>query len=378
VAPVQVKVGPDGALWVSDFYTLVAQHNPTPRNMMGCCQTGPGQAYETPNRDRLHGRVYRIAWNDAPAPPPMRLDNATPAQLVRALTNDNLFWRLTAQRLLVERRRGDVVPALIQLAGNHTVDELGLNPGALHALWTLHGLGALADDADALAAARRALHHPAASVRRAALMMLPRNAQLLEDILAAGILPDRASPWTVEYTVGTGTLQDANAHVRLEALLALSELPASPRAASAINDMFWHTENARDPWLPDAVAMAGVRQGPGFLRDLVVRRIPPVNDTVAVAGMRRAVTRMARHHAGQAQPGTVVSFIEAVPRANVQLATALLDGIAQGWPEERPPELTPEQSAALVAARRGSPGELAAAFGRVAARWGMPTVFGTP
>src|SRR5690606_23021915 len=29
-APVQTKVGPDGALWVSDFYSLVAQHNPTP------------------------------------------------------------------------------------------------------------------------------------------------------------------------------------------------------------------------------------------------------------------------------------------------------------------------------------------------------------
>ena len=95
-SPVQVKVGPDGAVWVSDFYTLVAQHNPTPKNMKGCCETGPGNAYETPNRDRLHGRIYRIAYDSARATP-MRLDNATPAQLVRALTNDNLFWRMTAQ-----------------------------------------------------------------------------------------------------------------------------------------------------------------------------------------------------------------------------------------------------------------------------------------
>ena len=119
------KVGPDGALWVSDFYTLVAQHNPTPKGMNGCCETGAGAAYETPNRDRLHGRIYRISYDSARAVPPMRLDNATPAQLVRALTNDNLFWRLTAQRLLVERGKADVVPALLALARDGTVDDLG-------------------------------------------------------------------------------------------------------------------------------------------------------------------------------------------------------------------------------------------------------------
>jgi putative membrane-bound dehydrogenase-like protein len=377
VAPVQVKVGPDGAIWVSDFYTLVAQHNPTPRNMMGCCQTGAGQAYETPNRDRLHGRVYRIAYDSARPMPPMRLDRATPAQLVQALTHDNLFWRLTAQRLLVERGRADVVPALVRLASDHTVDGLGLNPGALHALWTLHGLGLTSHD-DALKAARNALHHPAASVRRAALMMLPRDDRLLADLLAAGILPDRTSPWRVEYTVPTGILQDADAHVRLEALLVLAELPGSPKAAAAVQDVFWFAENARDPWIPDAVAMAGVKQGPEFLRDLVTRRIPPVNDSLATAGMKRAVQKMARHHAAQANAATVVALIEAVPRANVALATALLDGIAQGWPEERPPQFTDAQRAILAGAAGAAPTELNAVFGRVAARWTLPQVFRRP
>ena len=40
-------------------------------------------------------------------------------------------------------------------------------------------------------------------------MMLPRTPQLLDDILAAGILPDRTSPWPVDYTVPTAILQDA-------------------------------------------------------------------------------------------------------------------------------------------------------------------------
>jgi putative membrane-bound dehydrogenase-like protein len=384
VAPVQVKVGPDGALWVSDFYTLVAQHNPTPKNMMGCCETGKGNAYETPNRDRLHGRIYRIVYDSAPRPPAraMRLDTATPEQLLRALANDNMFWRLTAQRLLVERGRTDVVPALIRLVSDHTVDETGLNVGALHALWTLHGLRVLGNGtepphAEAMRAARAALYHPAASVRRAALMLLPRDQQLHDDIFAAGILPDRSSPWPVEYTVGTSILQDADAHVRLEALLALSEVPASPRAAAALADVITHPENARDAWIPDAVAMAGVKQGPEFLRGLLGRRVP-ANDSVAVAGMRRAIQKMARHYAAAAEPATVVSLIESVPQANPALATALLDGIAQGWPEERPPQLSGEQRAALATAARGASGDVAASFGQVAARWTLPDVFRSP
>ena len=62
-------------------------------------------------------------------------------QMVAALKNDNLLWRLHAQRLLVERGKRDVVPDLVKLVGDSSLDEIGLNPGAIHALWTLHGLG---------------------------------------------------------------------------------------------------------------------------------------------------------------------------------------------------------------------------------------------
>jgi putative membrane-bound dehydrogenase-like protein len=376
-APVQVKVGPDGALWVSDFYTLVAQHNPTPENLSkDCCRNGPGNAYETPNRDRLHGRIYRISYDSAGAVPPMRLDRATPAQLIAALSNDNLFWRLTAQRLLVERGKRDVVPALVRLAGDQRVDAQGLNPAALHALWTLHGLGALDTDSAALGVARRALTHPAASLRRAALMTLPRSSALLDDILAAGILPDRNSPWTVEYTVPTGTLQDADAHVRLEALLVLSELPASERAGSAIRDIIGFPANARDPWIPDAVAIAGAKQDLGFLSTLL--KLRPPGDSLAVLGMQRAVGKIARYHATKRDVALVVSLVGNVPQTAAPLAIALLNGLAEGWPEEQAPTLDPEHRTALRAAAAGAPGPLRDAFTKLAQRWGMPELFTTP
>jgi hypothetical protein len=384
VAPVQVKVGPDGAIWVSDFYTLVAQHNPTPRNMMGCCQTGPGQAYETPNRDRLHGRIYRIVYDSAPAPAPARqaaprrLDNATSLQLVDALSDDNMFWRQTAQRLLVERKAADAIPALIRRASDHTVDSLGLNPGALHALWTLHGLGALATNADAMTAARNALQHPAASVRRAALQMLPRDSQLLTDILSSGILPDRGSPWPVEYTVANSILSDADMHVRLEATLAMSELPPSDRSANVVRELFASLDNARDPWMPDAIAIAAASHGPALLGELLLQRVPANADSVTVSGLKRVVQRLARLHSAKADIGPVVTLINALPRAHAGLGTALLEGIATGWPEERQPQLSPEQRAALYEAARSSASELGPSFDKVAARWTLPNVFRVP
>jgi putative membrane-bound dehydrogenase-like protein len=57
-APVAAECGPDGALWVLDFYTPVVQHNPTPHGFA----TGKGNAYETPFRDKQHGRIWRIEW----------------------------------------------------------------------------------------------------------------------------------------------------------------------------------------------------------------------------------------------------------------------------------------------------------------------------
>ena len=230
VAPVQVKVGPDGALWISDFYTLVSQHNPTPKYPDGsCCPHGAGNAYETPNRDATRSRIYRVSYDRAAAYTPLRLDTATPGQLVETLRHDNMFWRLMAQRLIVERGERDVVGDLVGFLRDQTIDELGLNAGALHALWTLDGLGAIQTDERARQAVRDALHHPAASLRRAALMVLPRTPQLLEDIFAAGMLPDRASPGQTDSTMASSVNQDADPSVRLDLLDALEALAPETR-----------------------------------------------------------------------------------------------------------------------------------------------------
>jgi putative membrane-bound dehydrogenase-like protein len=250
-SPVCAEVGPDGALWVSDWYNYIIQHNPTPRGF----KNGKGNAYETPLRDTTHARIYRITYRQASKADPLRLNRNNGLELVAALKNDNMFWRNTAQRLLVERGQRDVVPALIETVRDSSVDELGLNPAAIHALWTLQGLGALdGNDASALNAARGALKHRSAAVRRAALMTLPRDEASLKTILPA--------------------LSDSDPQVRMAALLALSESPASDDAARQIFAMLPQPENSSDRWIPDAAIAAAARNDAAFLKAVLASYKP--------------------------------------------------------------------------------------------------------
>src|SRR5262249_20980622 len=90
-------------------------------------------------QSRGRGRIWRITT--APAgnkPPRPRLDRANTAELVAHLADDNSWWRLTAQRLLIEKGDRAAVAPLEKLAGSPRSAV-----GRAHALWTLDGLGAL-------------------------------------------------------------------------------------------------------------------------------------------------------------------------------------------------------------------------------------------
>jgi hypothetical protein len=52
----------------------------------------------------------------------VNLKDATPAKLVETLKHPNMSWRMHAQRLLVERGKPDVVPALGKVAGGTAHD----------------------------------------------------------------------------------------------------------------------------------------------------------------------------------------------------------------------------------------------------------------
>jgi putative membrane-bound dehydrogenase-like protein len=246
VSPVFAEVGPDGAVWIADWYSFIIQHNPKPTGFT----MGVGNAYETNLRDYTHGRIYRVGYNKAPAYTPLSLSKNHPNELINALKNDNQFWRMTAQRLLIERGQKDVVPTLIELTKDQSLDEIGINPTVIHALRTLEGLGVL-NEPNVQQALYASLTHQCAGVRKNAIQILPRNTQSVNELLQKNLLNDK-EPLVV-----------------LNTLLALSEMPLTAESEKALMNRLEQSNETNDRWLPDAFASVLTSNKQYLLKKLV-------------------------------------------------------------------------------------------------------------
>jgi putative membrane-bound dehydrogenase-like protein len=337
-APVAAEVGPDGALWVIDWYNFIVQHNPTPAGF----KTGKGGAYETPLRDKTHGRIYRIVWTGAKKASPMRLDGRDADGLIAALGHENLFWRQTAQRLLVERGKLDVLPRLAAQVRDTS------NPAAArHALATMQGLGAFRSwNKESMDVLKGALLSAFPVVRRAALAALPRTAASAEAVLASGCLTHE------------------NPHVRLDALLALGEMPGSEATARAVAALLREPRNANDMWIPAAAVSAAA---PGALPFLLAAARPGDG---TLGALPPAVRVVAGHLARQASTASADPLLRALANAPPAVAEAMLGGLAAAWPADQTVTLDANAEAALSAL----PGRLTPAgllqLATLARRWG--------
>jgi putative heme-binding domain-containing protein len=168
--PVSIVLGPDGALYVADFYNRIIGHYEVP--------------LDHPGRDRERGRIWRIVYRGTethrPAEAPRQdWTKATIPELVEDLGHPNLTVRMLATSQLV-LRGANATEAV------HDLMRPGSNPWQrMHALWVLERRGAL-DDATLTAAAEDA----EAGVRVHAQRVLAERAQLptpLRDLVLAGL-----------------------------------------------------------------------------------------------------------------------------------------------------------------------------------------------
>jgi putative membrane-bound dehydrogenase-like protein len=321
-SPVAAEVGPDGALWVIDWYNYVIQHNPVPVGF----QKGKGNAYETPLRDKSHGRIYRVEYSSGPKSPKLNLVNASAKELVRVLKSDNLFWRMTAQRLLVERGDTSVVPDLCELVSDQKVDETGLNVGAIHALWTLEGLHQFEHlDERVKNTLMSGLHHPSTGVQRAALMVAPRDANLF---------------WRVEQKHQVGEVEP---QLLLSFLLSISESPPEASAGSSVATLVRLRAASWDRWLRDAAICAAARNDLSFLTTMISSNNDPAgsSNSVAVnAAISEAVRRVATHYALGAPKDSIVTLLSQInSQIRSPTVSALLESLSAAWPVGETPEL---------------------------------------
>lgn len=339
-SPVAAEVGPDGALWVIDWYNYIIQHNPVPVGF----QKGKGNAYETPMRDKLHGRIYRIEYVGGSKSPKMNLAKASAKELVQALKSDNLFWRLTAQRLLVERGDSSVVPDLCDLVSDQKVDEIGLNAGAIHALWTLEGLhqfetsgkqpsripyryepgGPSKEVKEALNAG---LGHPSIAVQRAAIMVAPRDEIPQWERLAAQKGEVEPQPL-------------------LSFLLAASECPPDGLVGNFLAVLVRQNSASWDRWVRDAATCAAARNDTFFLGGMVGSE-----DNSSLSKTNTAISEVVRRvaiHYALGAPKDVISLLAEInPQHHSPIISALLEGLSAAWPTGDAPSLDNSEKGAL-------------------------------
>ena len=268
--PVNLTVGPDGALYVVDYYRQMIEH---PEWASTHVHKHEKDMYAGQDR----GRIWRITRSAGPgaAPPhpaPPRLGSASDEELVAALAHENRWWRRTAQRLLVERGRGDLAPRLQRL--------FALSPqplGRLHALWTLEGLGQL-DDALVLAA----LGDAEAGVRENAL-------RLAEPRLAG-------SPALVAKVLGLA--KDERPKVRFQLLATLGFVDSA--ASRAVQEQLLRRD-LEDDWVQVAALSASPERASAYLRAALV----PASSWLATETSGRAAFLKRAAGAALSRPASV-------------------------------------------------------------------------
>jgi putative membrane-bound dehydrogenase-like protein len=298
--PVNFYVGPDGALYVIDYYRKVLEHP----EWMDEATAKSQDVYAGQDR----GRIYRItpsgttraSWLDRVA-----LGKASGADLVRSLSDPNIWWRRHAQRLLVDRRPGSVDALLADVAAS------GESPvGRVHALWTSHALGVLRDDT-----LTKALRDPIAGVRENVVRLIELRLPTTPS-LASPLLPLAADP---------------DAKVRFQLLLTLGGVDTPTVRTLRTKMLFEHVE---DEWMQIAGLSAAALDEVQLLRAAATRL--PRTDTAATRMLFRRLGALA---AAAAAPSVLREVLRTVNRASSVAEDwwrgATLEGIASGIRSDR-------------------------------------------
>jgi putative membrane-bound dehydrogenase-like protein len=188
--PASSSVGPDGYLYVIDMYR---QHIETPMSIPEDLQVGMDF-----NAGNKYGRIYRIVPENAGTHKKVtpNLKSATSVELVTMLTHQNRWWRLQAQRLLLERQDKSVLPAVKELLAQNEDPRF-----RLHALYVLEGMDAL----DA-ATVKAAMKDPSEGVRENAAILSERFPACLSQL--EEMINDSSIRVAFEATLSLGEFKD--------------------------------------------------------------------------------------------------------------------------------------------------------------------------
>jgi putative heme-binding domain-containing protein len=192
--PIDVKMGPDGAIYIADWYNPIIQHGEVD--------------FRDPRRDVTHGRIWRVTAKNRKLVERPKLDEAKVEDLLDSLKAPEDWTRLQAKRVLKERGAKAVLPALAKWVDGLDAKDADYEHHLLEGLWTYESLNTV--EPKLLAKVLQAHDHRA---RAAAVRVVGNWQDRLDhplELLAARVLDDHP-------------------RVRLEAVRALGTV-GSPRS----------------------------------------------------------------------------------------------------------------------------------------------------
>ncbi len=196
--PIDCKMGPDGALYIADWYNPIIQHGEVD--------------FRDPRRDHTHGRIWRVTAKGRPLVQPPKLVEASDEALLDFLKLPEDWTRAQAKRVIKERG-ARMLPPLAAWVRRLNPADPDVEHQRLEALWSYQSLRHVEPSL-----LRTVLHSPEPRVRAAAVRVLGAWHTEIPDAL--DLLAER--------------VVDDFPRVRLEAVRALSLIPSPESATIAL------------------------------------------------------------------------------------------------------------------------------------------------
>jgi putative membrane-bound dehydrogenase-like protein len=287
--PIHSRVGPDGALYLVDFYNQIAVHNDTRGPAHGA-----HNAATRPDRDHKFTRIYRIQHREAEDLPEFRLAAKDPTTLIAMLDHPNGWVRMTANRLLSE---GAGLNALDTLAAKATSADTAF--GRMQALWVLHNLDQLSTGLIESAADD---HDPV--IRKNALWIVAERTD---------------APNQLPLNSVTARLNDPEPRVRLAALLAATRYVPERQLADAVAGgwVSWDDPHLR------AAALAVAAADPVLFLEAAF-----ASGSADRAGLVAELTRLVAQRNDAEEVAAVLLLIAGQPASGSSLQVAALHALA--------------------------------------------------
>lgn len=111
--PVDVKFGPDGTLFLCDWYNPIIGHYQA--------------SFRHPDRDKTHGRIWRVTAKNRALSQQARIHKASPDELFANLQSKDRWTRQQTIRELANRRASEVMPLLNEWAARNPGDQVAMH-----------------------------------------------------------------------------------------------------------------------------------------------------------------------------------------------------------------------------------------------------------